>query len=119
MAALSDLLNPSDDITERPRKNRRLSLPDADPFTSTFTFESLEAYKRPTPIISQPTHITSFSYTSERKLLLLPTKRHNEALRWYREPPRGADLNRGAEQCIWRYEQREGLDSLLEWSIYV
>ncbi|GJN90006.1 hypothetical protein Rhopal_003001-T1 [Rhodotorula paludigena] len=67
----------------------------------------------PTPF-QLPFHLTSFSYSPSRELLL-DDARKDEALAYYREPPLGSDLNYGFEQAVWRDGSvDEGLDALLE-----
>ncbi|GAA5948851.1 hypothetical protein JCM3765_003926 [Sporobolomyces pararoseus] len=61
-----------------------------------------------------PKHLTSFSYSPTRELLL-DQDRKDESLAIYREPQIGSDLNRGFEQATWRDGSiDEGLDSLLD-----
>lgn len=61
-----------------------------------------------------PTHLTSFSYSPTRELLLGKDRR-DESLAIYKEPRMGSDLNRGFEQAVWRDGSvDEGLDSLLD-----
>ena len=60
-----------------------------------------------------PLHLTSFSYSPTRKLLLNADK--DAALAHYVEPVLGTDLNRGYEECTWREDKEdEGLDALLD-----
>ncbi|KAM0748120.1 RAI1-domain-containing protein [Meredithblackwellia eburnea MCA 4105] len=60
-----------------------------------------------------PTHLTSFSYSPTRELLM--GARKDEAIAHYAEPRLGADLNTGFEECVWRDDTvDEGLDSLLD-----
>lgn len=62
----------------------------------------------------QPLHLTSFSYSTNRDLLLSDHNK-DESLSFYREPKIGSNLNFGFEDCTWREEGiDEGLDSLLE-----
>lgn len=67
----------------------------------------------PTPF-QQPVHLTSFSYSPERRLLLDDDEK-DTALAYYREPELGSDLNRGFHQQVTRDGTiDEGLDALLE-----
>ncbi|KAK4701024.1 RAT1-interacting protein, partial [Phenoliferia sp. Uapishka_3] len=60
-----------------------------------------------------PLHLTSFSYSPTRDLLV--GKRKDEAIAHYSEPPLGADLNLGYQDCTWREDTTdEGLDALLD-----
>ena len=68
---------------------------------------------RPPVPFQQPALMTTFSYSPSRELLLRSSDRHNEALRFYRQPVPGSDLNFGFERCIFREEKVEGLDALL------
>jgi RAT1-interacting protein len=56
----------------------------------------------------KPLPLLTFSYNSERELLF-----DNSAMKYYRDPPRNADLNEGVERWIKRPEERTRLDSLL------
>lgn len=68
---------------------------------------------RPTAF-QQPLHLTSFSYSPTRQLLL-DQQRRDEALAVYRPPRMGVDLNTGLDECTWRDGSvDEGLDALLE-----
>ncbi|GAA5896020.1 uncharacterized protein JCM6883_001689 [Sporobolomyces salmoneus] len=48
-----------------------------------------------------PEHLTSFSYSPTRELLLNQDRR-DESIALYREPQTGSDLNRGFNEAIWR-----------------
>lgn len=70
--------------------------------------------RQPAPAFQQPTHLTSFSYSPTRELLV-DDERKDEALAFYREPTLGVDLNLGLEHCTWRDGLvDEGLDALLD-----
>ncbi|GAA5864828.1 hypothetical protein JCM8547_009244 [Rhodosporidiobolus lusitaniae] len=75
---------------------------------------SLAASNPSTASFQLPFHLTSFSYSPERELLL-DQQRKDEALSVYRIPPQGCDLNQGFEQATWRDSSvDEGLDALLD-----
>ena len=57
----------------------------------------------------QPTPLTTFSYDSKRELLF-----DDSALRYYVDPPRGADLRYGYERWVKRPEEKGRLDGLLK-----
>lgn len=60
-----------------------------------------------------PLHLTSFSYSPARELLV--GKRKDDAIAHYSEPQLGADLNHGYDDCTWRDDSTdEGLDALLD-----
>ncbi|SGZ12437.1 BQ5605_C028g10505 [Microbotryum silenes-dioicae] len=62
----------------------------------------------------QPLHLTSFSYSPTRQLLLTPQDR-DASLAVYTPPRIGSDLNTGFEQAVWRDDSGdEGLDALLQ-----
>ncbi|BGP41226.1 decapping endonuclease targeting mRNA [Rhodotorula kratochvilovae] len=62
----------------------------------------------------QPFHLTSFSYSPTRELLL-DDERKDDALAYYHEPRLGSDLNFGFERAVWRDGTvDEGLDALLD-----
>lgn len=67
------------------------------------------------PLLSQPQHLTSFSYGEDRELLL--DREHRDAsLKWYRQPMLGLDLRFAYERCRWRSEDLvEGIDGLIDW----
>jgi len=63
--------------------------------------------------VGLPTHLTSFSYSPTRQLLLNP-QNQDDALQHYMPPPMGADLNRGFDSCVWGDGRPdESLDALL------
>ncbi|GAA5827356.1 hypothetical protein JCM11251_003779 [Rhodosporidiobolus azoricus] len=77
-------------------------------------YTSLAASSPSSIAFQQPFHLTSFSYSPTRELLL-ERERKDEALAVYREPRMGSDLNRGFEEAVWRKgEVDEGLDALLD-----
>ncbi|SCV73445.1 BQ2448_7371 [Microbotryum intermedium] len=62
----------------------------------------------------QPLHLTSFSYSPTRRVLLTPHDR-DASLAVYSSPSLGSDLNTGFEQAVWRDDRcDEGLDALLD-----
>jgi RAT1-interacting protein len=64
----------------------------------------------PKPVAFQkPFQLTSFSYTPERQLVF-----NNSALKFWVEPPRGADLSHRYEHWIKREETKGRLDGLLQ-----
>lgn len=62
-----------------------------------------------TPQFQQPLPLLTFSYTPTRTLEFT-----DSALRYFVDPPRGADLNFGVERWIRRPEERGRLDGLLK-----
>jgi hypothetical protein len=63
---------------------------------------------KPVPF-QQPTPLTTFSYDSKRELRF-----DDSALRYYVDPPRGADLRHGYERWVKRPEEKGRLDGLLK-----
>lgn len=61
------------------------------------------------PAMQYPYQLTTFSYSSSRKLEF-----SNAAMRYYVEPPLGADLSYEYDAWIKRPEERGRLDGLLE-----
>ena len=57
----------------------------------------------------QPTPLTTFSYNSKRELRF-----DDSALRYYVDPPNGADLRHGYERWVKRPEEKGRLDGLLK-----
>ncbi|KAL8276920.1 hypothetical protein RQP46_010648 [Phenoliferia psychrophenolica] len=75
--------------------------------------DSAERLSAPPTAFQLPLHLTSFSYSPTRELLV--GQRKDEAIAHYTEPPLGADLNLGYEDCTWRDDSTdEGLDALLD-----
>ena len=102
---------------ERPTKRpRRASPPLASPYRS-LPIHAPHTYTppgAPSTSFQLPLHLTSFSYSPTRQLLL-DRPRRDDAMAWYTEPALGVDLNTGYEQCEWREDgEDEGLDSLLD-----
>jgi len=60
------------------------------------------------PPFQQPLPLLTFSYTPTRSLEFT-----DSALRYYVDPPRGADLNYGVERWVRRPEERGRVDGLL------
>ncbi|KAI5475564.1 RAI1-like domain containing protein [Pseudohyphozyma bogoriensis] len=102
----------------RPSKRPRLPSPPAPapprpsgPFLALHPPYSYINPAQPTPF-QLPSHLTSFSYSPTRDLLL--DERRDEAIATYVEPRIGVDLNQGFEECVWRDGSvDEGLDALL------
>ena len=57
----------------------------------------------------QPTALTTFSYNSKRELRF-----DDSAMRYYVDPPQGADLRYGYERWVKRPEEKGRLDGLLK-----
>ncbi|GAA5933211.1 hypothetical protein JCM10213_001222 [Rhodosporidiobolus nylandii] len=77
-------------------------------------YTSLTSSNPSTAAFQLPFHLTSFSYSPTRELLV-DRKRRDEALAVYREPRLGSDLNHGFERATWRDGSvDEGLDALLD-----
>ncbi|GAA5894738.1 hypothetical protein JCM5296_002269 [Sporobolomyces johnsonii] len=93
-----------------------LTAPPALPLASLLVHPP-SAYLNLNPALSAfqlPFHLTSFSYSPTRELLL-DHKTRDDSLALYREPRLGSDLNRGFEQAVWRDGSvDEGLDALLD-----
>jgi RAT1-interacting protein len=60
-------------------------------------------------LFQQPTALTTFSYDSKRELRFDDT-----AMRYYVDPPQGADLRYGYERWVKRPEEKGRLDGLLK-----
>lgn len=117
--SLASMLNPVDDGQDdqgRDIKRRRVdSVPARSLHHATHDLPSARSAWSPTAF-EQPQHLSSFSYSPARELLLPSSGRADEALRIYAEPPLGANLNRGIAEAVMRKEGvAEGLDSLLAW----
>lgn len=63
----------------------------------------------PSAPFQQPTPLTTFSYDSKRELRF-----DDSALRYYVDPPHGADLRYGYERWVKRPEEKGRLDGLLK-----
>lgn len=71
-------------------------------------------YYNKSTTFQQPLHLTSFSFDSNREVLL-DTTNQNDSINFYKEPKIGIDLNKGFNECVWREDIiDEGLDSLLD-----
>ena len=72
--------------------------------------KSLSPGKKGTQIpFQQPTPLTTFSYDSKRELRF-----DDSSVRYYVDPPRGADLRYGYERWVKRPEEKGRLDGLLK-----
>ncbi|KAI0706931.1 RAI1-domain-containing protein [Cerioporus squamosus] len=97
---------------DRPAKRPEIesSQPEDSPVSSTsLAYPSLHSSTplRPVPF-QQPTGLLTFSYNPQRVLEFT-----NSALRYYIDPPPGADLRYGYERWIKRPEEKTRLDGLL------
>ena len=79
----------------------------ADYTPLTYPFTNSPPSIRPVPF-QQPTGLLTFSYTPTRVLEF-----DNSALRYYIDPPPGADLRYGYERWMKRPEEKSRLDGLL------
>ena len=78
----------------------------------TLAYPSLSHIPSKPPPFQQPTQLLTFSYTHDHVLEF-----NASALRYYVDPPRGADLGYGYDRWIRRPDERGRLDSLLRaWS---
>jgi len=78
----------------------------------TLAFPSLSHAPSHTPPFQRPSQLLTFSYSPSRVLQF-----DDSALRYFIDPPRGADLNRGYANWIRRPEERGRIDGLLTaWS---
>lgn len=96
----------------RRKRQRRAS---ADEATLSYAIGSPAHYAShdPPTRFQQPLHLTSFSYSPTRQLLLKDEDK-DSSLSYYRRPRVGSDLNKGFEQAVWRDGTvDEGLDALL------
>lgn len=72
--------------------------------------KTLSSQSRGSPVpFQQPTPLTTFSYDSKRELRF-----DDSALRYYVDPPHGADLRYGYERWVKRPEEKGRLDGLLK-----
>jgi RAT1-interacting protein len=89
----------------RPRRTSPPTLPDGQRL-----LEMPSKDWSPKPVAFQkPFQLISFSYTSERRLVF-----DDSALKFWVEPPRGADLSHRYEHWIKRKETKGRLDGLLQ-----
>ncbi|KAG5636955.1 hypothetical protein H0H81_006303 [Sphagnurus paluster] len=83
--------------------------PSSSTRAQTLTFPNIsKPASKPTPF-QQPTQILSFSYTPSRTLEF-----SDSALRYFVEPPLGANLGYGYEQWIRKPDERGRIDGLLQ-----
>lgn len=101
-------------MAEPPRKRQRRAS-SLDDVLCSYAIDSPAHYAShapPTPF-QQPLHLTSFSYSPTRQLLLTDDDK-DSSLSYYRQPKLGSDLNKGFEAAVWRDGTvDEGLDALL------
>ncbi|KAK4335761.1 Decapping nuclease, partial [Rhodotorula toruloides] len=84
------------------------------PSTSLPIYPPAHYLSHPPPTFQLPHHLTSFSYSPSRDLLLDPSNK-DDALVWYCEPRVGSDLHRGFGEAVWRDGGvDEGLDALVD-----
>jgi hypothetical protein len=98
-------------MAEPPRKRQRRA---SDQILS-YAIDSPARYAshEPPTRFQQPLHLTSFSYSPTRQLLLGDEDK-DSSLSYYRPPRIGSDLNKGFEAAVWRDGTvDEGLDALL------
>ncbi|KAG8212941.1 RAI1-domain-containing protein, partial [Butyriboletus roseoflavus] len=82
------------------------------PSNLTLAYPSLSHAPSKPPPFQQPTPLLTFSYTPDHVLEF-----NDSALRYYVDPPRGADLGYGYDRWIRRPDERGRLDTLLRaWS---
>jgi RAT1-interacting protein len=109
---ISDLLNAdnSPPPSPRPHAKPRLSPP---PPAQTLPYPALNAGRPPKPTaFQQPLPLLTFSYTPNRTFEFT-----DSAMRYFVDPPLGADLGYGYERWVKRPESRGRLDGLLKgWS---
>ena len=77
--------------------------------SSSLPFPSISQSASRTVPFQKPLPLISFSYTKDRKLEF-----SDAAMRYYVDPPPGADLGHGHERWIRRPEERGRLDGLLQ-----
>ena len=67
--------------------------------------------------LANPQMFASFSFDEHRQLLLADDRK-DEALKWYRQPVLGLNLQHRFDEAVWRPDGiDEGLDALLERSV--
>lgn len=96
------------------RKAADAGLEDGSPRPSgiTLDYPSLSRAPSKPPSFQQPTQLLTFSYTPDHVLEF-----NNSAIRYYVDPPRGADLGYGYDRWTRRPDERGRLDALLQaWS---
>lgn len=82
------------------------------PSSITLAYPSLTHSPSKPPPFQQPTQLLTFSYTPDHVLEF-----NDSALRYYIDPPIGADLGHGYDRWIRRPDERGRLDALLRaWS---
>ncbi|OAX41436.1 RAI1-domain-containing protein [Rhizopogon vinicolor AM-OR11-026] len=102
------LKRPADDDPSAEGKVARVKLSS----DHTLAFPSLSHTPTHTPAFQRPSQLLTFSYSPSRILQF-----DDSALRYFVDPPRGADLNHGYANWIRRPEERGRIDGLLSaWS---
>ena len=102
-------LSRSPEREDRPVKRLELDETLPSPSQTALSYPPVNGLQsiRPTPF-QQPTGLLTFSYTPQRVLEF-----NDSALRYYIDPPPGADLRYGYERWIKRPEEKSRLDGLL------
>ncbi|EPQ52575.1 RAI1-domain-containing protein [Gloeophyllum trabeum ATCC 11539] len=95
-------------LTKRLRKDET-----STPLESTLSYPSTSIPPKISPVpIQQPTSLLTFSYTPSRELVW-----DDSAMKYYVDPPPGAELSYGYERWVKKPEERGRIDSLLRaWS---
>lgn len=96
-----------EDEDDAPRKVPRLSPSASASLTHTLLYTSPSPFKPPP--FQQPLPLLTFSYTPSRTLEFT-----NSAMRYFVDPPRGADLGYGYDRWVRRPEERGRVDGLLK-----
>src|SRR5882757_9315993 len=108
LTILMSLKRPADDDPSAEGKVARVKLSS----DHNLAFPSLSHTPTHTPAFQRPSQLLTFSYSPSRILQF-----DDSALRYFVDPPRGADLNHGYANWIRRPEERGRIDGLLSaWS---
>lgn len=104
---LSDALDATTDEQRGPKRREVVKDNSIHPVHK-LSYPSTTASAARTVPFQQPSPLLTFSYTPARKLEFT-----DSALRYYVEPPNGADLRYGYERWVKRPEEKGRLDGLL------
>jgi RAT1-interacting protein len=109
---IADLLKPDDDENNHSQPPTKIPRFHSPPSPEPHKFPYISVSPTPTPPFQQPLPLLTFSYTPSHILEFT-----DSALRYFVNPPQGADLNYGVERWIKRPEERGRVDGLLKaWS---
>ena len=109
MSTIKRSMSSVDDIgVPEPEPEPKRRAIDRHPDVKNLAYPPITAVAKPAPF-QRPSALLTFSYTPSRTLEF-----NDSALRYYIDPPRGANLRYGYERWVKRPEEKGRLDGLLK-----